>query len=42
MNILIFLAKGRTNYDLHPDSYALRDGVAQTMTPNRVKFQLDF
>ena len=28
----IFLAKGRTNYELHPESYALRDGVAQTMT----------
>ncbi|CAM4876988.1 unnamed protein product [Rotaria socialis] len=25
-------AKGRTNYELHPESYALRDGVAQTMT----------
>ena len=27
-----YLAKGRTNYELHPESYALRDGVAQTMT----------
>ncbi|CAF2636953.1 unnamed protein product [Rotaria sp. Silwood2] len=25
-------AKGRTNYELHPENYALRDGVAQTMT----------
>ncbi|CAF4252146.1 unnamed protein product, partial [Rotaria sp. Silwood2] len=24
--------KGRTNYELHPESYALREGVAQTMT----------
>ncbi|CAF5134544.1 unnamed protein product, partial [Rotaria magnacalcarata] len=24
--------KGRTNYELHSESYALRDGVAQTMT----------
>lgn len=33
MNLFdIFLAKGRTNYELHPESYALRDGVAQTMT----------
>jgi hypothetical protein len=30
--LLLFLAKGRTNYELHPESYALRDGVAQTMT----------
>ncbi len=29
---LISIAKGRTNYELHPESYALRDGVAQTMT----------
>ena len=29
---MISLAKGRTNYELHPESYALRDGVAQTMT----------
>jgi hypothetical protein len=26
------IAKGRTNYELHPETYALRDGVAQTMT----------
>lgn len=25
-------AKGRTNYELHPEVYALRDGVAQTMS----------
>lgn len=30
--LFIFKAKGRTNYELHPESYALRDGVAQTMT----------
>lgn len=31
--IFVFrLAKGRTNYELHPEIYALRDGVAQTMT----------
>ena len=28
----LYLAKGRTNYELHPETYALRDGVAQTMT----------
>lgn len=28
----VFSAKGRTNYELHPENYALRDGVAQTMT----------
>lgn len=26
------LAKGRTNYELYPDNYILRGGVAQTMT----------
>lgn len=26
------LAKGRTNLELHPDVYALREGVAQTMS----------
>ena len=26
------LAKGRTNYELHPEIYSLREGVAQTMT----------
>lgn len=31
-SISSILAKGRTNYELHPESYALRDGVAQTMT----------
>jgi hypothetical protein len=32
-NLFIYLlAKGRTNYELHPENYALRDGVAQTMT----------
>lgn len=30
--LFFFIAKGRTNYELHPESYALRDGVAQTMT----------
>ena len=30
--MIFVLAKGRTNYELHPESYALRDGVAQTMT----------
>jgi len=30
--IHLFLAKGRTNYELHPEIYALCDGVAQTMT----------
>ncbi len=29
---VVFIAKGRTSYELHPESYALRDGVAQTMT----------
>jgi hypothetical protein len=32
INLYICLAKGRTNYELHPENYALRDGVAQTMT----------
>ena len=30
--MLLFIAKRRTNYELHPENYALRDGVAQTMT----------
>ncbi|CAF5198789.1 unnamed protein product, partial [Rotaria sp. Silwood1] len=24
----LYVSKGRTNYELHPESYALRDGVA--------------
>jgi hypothetical protein len=32
LSFILLLAKGRTNYELHPEIYALRDGVAQTMT----------
>lgn len=31
------LAKGRTNYELYPENYALRDGVAQTMASFKSK-----